>query len=114
MLADLQAHPDLVVHILRYEHQVRNTIEQFKAVAQLVDGSRLHANEVWIAGELQKYAYYWLTPTDNVIRGWDNAPHHPEVETFPHHMHHSGAVYSSTIRSFQDILILLDRSINRE
>ena len=62
MLAELQAHPDLVIHVLRYEHRVRNTIEQFKAVAQLVDGSRLHANEVWIAGELQKYAYWGKRP----------------------------------------------------
>ncbi len=111
MLSTLQSYPKLVTHILRYEHLVRGEVAQHKAVVQLADGSKLHLNEVWIAGRLQKYAYYWLTPTDEIIRGWDNAPHHPEVDTYPHHVHHTDAIHPSNIRSLQDVLILLKHYI---
>jgi len=29
-------------------------------------------------------SYYWLGQSGEAIEGWDNAPHHPEVETHPH------------------------------
>ena len=40
-------------------------------------------------GELSttKYRYHWQTKSGKVIRRWDNAPHHPEVDTFPDHLH---------------------------
>jgi hypothetical protein len=114
MLVALRSYPDLIVRVLRYEHRVRAEVEQHKAVVQLADGSRLHLNEVWIAGSLQKYAYYWLTPTDEIIRGWDNAPHHPEVDTYPHHVHHSGTIHPSSIRSHQDVLLLLNQYMQEE
>jgi len=50
MRAQLDSHPALVVSILRYEQRLRGSVEQFKAVVQLVDGSYLHLNEVWIEG----------------------------------------------------------------
>ena len=55
-----------------------------KTDTQLVDGSRLQVNEVRIGGQLRKYAYYRLTPTGEVLQGWDNAPHHPEITSYPH------------------------------
>lgn len=107
MLQKLRSQSDLIVSVTRYEHQVKRTIEQFKAVTQLVDGSRLHINEVWIEKELVKYAYYRLTPSGEVVQGWDNAPHHPEVATHPHHLHESGTVLTSQVRCLDDVLTLL-------
>ena len=107
MRAQLDSHPALVVSILRYEQRLRGSVEQFKAVVQLVDGSYLHLNEVWIEGELRKYAYYQVTPGDQVIRGWDNAPHHPEVATHPHHLHRAD-VSASEVRSLADVLDVLE------
>jgi hypothetical protein len=49
---------------------------------------------------------------DKVIRGWDNAPHYPEVDTYPDHMHQTGNVYKSFIRSLKDVLVWLDQHIN--
>lgn len=83
MLASLQGRNDLILSVPRYEHRLSGSVEQFKAVAQLVDGFRLHINEVWIESRLHKYSYYWLTPNGDLIRGWDNAPHHPNLATFP-------------------------------
>lgn len=107
MLGKLQANPNLIVHIHSYEHRRRETVEQFKAVAQLADGSRLHINEVWIAGQLKKYAYYWLSPTGDILQGWDNAPHHPEIETYPNHTHYAGSIYPSDIQTLSQVLSFL-------
>ena len=111
MLSQLKFRSDLVITIVKYERRLRETVEQFKAVVELADGSYLHVNEVWIDGRLKKYAYYWLTPTDAVIQGWDNAPHHPKISTHPHHTHINGGVDTSSIRSLTDILDYLAQRI---
>jgi hypothetical protein len=32
-----------------------------------------------------------LTPTDDLIMGWDKVPHHPHIATSAHHLHVAGA-----------------------
>ena len=34
-----------------------------------------------------KYSYHWQTERGKLIKRWDNAPHHPEIATSPHHFH---------------------------
>ena len=34
-----------------------------------------------------KYRYHWQTGSGKLIKRWDNAPHHPEIDTFPDHLH---------------------------
>jgi hypothetical protein len=34
-----------------------------------------------------KYRFHWQTETGKLIKRWDNAPHHPEIVTFPDHLH---------------------------
>jgi hypothetical protein len=48
-----------------------------------------------------------VTPTGDVVQGWDNAPHHPGVSTAPHHHPGAGAVEASAVRSLRDVLELL-------
>jgi len=111
MLVTLQTQKPLIRAVIKYEHRLTETVEQFKAVVELVDGSYLHINEVWFDGDLKKYAYYWLTPTDRLIQGWDNAPHHPEIDTYPHHTHYENQITSSSIRSIIDVLAALHQKL---
>lgn len=97
--------------LLRVEQRVDGSIEQFKAVAILVDGSRLHVNEVRIHGTLHKYAYYWLTPTDTLIAGWDNAPHHPHLASHPAHQHDAQGVSASAVQTLADVLAEIERRL---
>ena len=39
---------------------------------------------------LKQFSFHWQRDSECVVR-WDNAPHHQEVATFPHHKH-SGKV----------------------
>jgi len=107
MLATLQLYPQLVLEVVSYSHRLNGAVAQHKAVARLVDGSNLHINEVWIEGELRKYAYYQVTPTEDIVQGWDNAPHHPGISTYPHHRHGTSGVEASPVRSLSDVLKLL-------
>ncbi|MCA9917901.1 MAG: hypothetical protein KC445_08120 [Anaerolineales bacterium] len=114
MLEKLRSRPKLIIAVASYDHRLKGAVEQYKAVVHLSDGSRLHINEVWLEGKLEKYAYYWLTPTGKILRGWDNAPHHPEIDSHPHHTHQADTVYSSKIRGLDDVLELLIKQINPE
>ncbi len=42
-----------------------------------------------MAGELSvsKYSFHWQSSDGQLLKRWDNAAHHPDVETFPHHVH---------------------------
>ncbi len=64
----------------------------------LVEGSSLRIWEKRFKSSVQRYSYYWLDELDNQIIGWDNAPHHPEIETFPHHKHMGRNVFPSEDR----------------
>ena len=104
-------HSPAVHRVQQFEHRLNGTVEQFKAVALLIDGSRLHINEVHLHGRLHKYAYYWLTPTGALIIGWDNAPHHPQIPLHPSHQHDDQGVSATTVRSLADALAEIERRL---
>jgi hypothetical protein len=56
----------------------------------LIDGSELRLPEYTKISHgrpnVVKYRFQWQVAGELIAR-WNNAPHHPEVETFPHHKH---------------------------
>ena len=44
-----------------------------------------------------KYRVHWQNKSGKLIKRWDNAPHHPEINSFPDHLH-DGAV--DNVKSF--------------
>lgn len=59
---------------------------------RFLDERRFEGNEVWTTGG-RKYRFHLQNGEGGVIWRIDNAPHHPEVPTHPHHEHApSGAV----------------------
>ena len=57
----------------------------------LTDGGLLEMSErlVEMRGVMTttKYRYHWQDRTGRLHKRWDNAPHHPEIATFPDHLH---------------------------
>lgn len=47
--------------------------------------------QYWRGGTLVAYGYY--VRIGGYEEWWDNRPHHPGVQTFPHHQHVKGKVY---------------------
>jgi hypothetical protein len=37
--------------------------------------------------EITKYRHHWQDRNGVLRKRWDNAPHYPAIETFPHHLH---------------------------
>lgn len=37
--------------------------------------------------EVTKYRHHWQDGQGLFIKRWDNAPHYPGIDTFPHHLH---------------------------
>ena len=59
----------------------------FKLRVTLADGSTVRISEQYYQGTLENYAYYWLDADCRLLIGWDNAPHHSHLSSFPHHKH---------------------------
>lgn len=43
----------------------------------------LHAGQI----KLHTYRFHWQSRQGALIKRWDNAPHYPKVNGFPHHVH---------------------------
>lgn len=102
---------NLIVSVIAVDQRVRENVEQYKAKLMLADGSNLRVSEVVVDGDLIKYSYYWLDESGQIIAGWDNAPHHPEIKTHPHHVHTPADVSEFSVRTLDDVLALLARKI---
>ncbi|MFH1635670.1 MAG: DUF6516 family protein [Chloroflexota bacterium] len=61
--------------------------ETLRVVLYLKDGTNIRVTEQWHGSSLRRYSYYWLTSANALKVGWDNAPHHTKLESFPHHKH---------------------------
>ena len=83
-----------------------------KIQARLINGWKLH---IWehLTPKIQRYAYHVSEGTQLVIR-WDNAPHHRQVNTFPHHKHVKEDILASKEMSIENILEELEKIIQGE
>lgn len=61
--------------------------ETLRVILYLKDGSNLRVTEQWGGKVLKRYSYYWLNHANELKIGWDNSPHHTQLESFPHHKH---------------------------
>lgn len=71
--------------------EIGDGVAQYRMCVTLLNGSQLHCVErVRLHPDglrTEKYSFHWQHPDGHLICRWDNAPHHPELSTFPHHIH---------------------------
>lgn len=84
-----------------------------RGVLDLQNGYQLHVAEyVMMEGAdpvTQKYRFQLQTSDGIFIARWDNAPHHKEINSFPHHKHcKNGDVIDSSIDTISQMLDVLD------
>lgn len=82
-------------------------ITRAKIKVTLKNYSVLWIREIHIRENLLSYSYYWLRSDNSVLVGWDNAPHHAEIETFPHHRHVGDNVESSQETTLAHVLTFI-------
>jgi len=57
-----------------------------------------------------KYRYQYMDEKQSLIFRYDNAPHHKEVKSFPHHRHTPHKVTNSQEPGLSDVLLEIARS----
>lgn len=71
--------------ILTYEAEGSNI--RLKLNITFIDQSCLFVRDYIFEGERRKYSFHWQDPWGNLLIRWDNAPHWPQIDTYPHHKH---------------------------
>jgi len=78
--------------------------QALRATVSLKRGYILHINEALGRG-FRRYSYH-IQKGEQMMRRWDNAPHWPDMKTFPHHLHLDGEKNASECREvfIEDVL----------
>lgn len=60
------------------------------------------------------YRYQYMDIDNRLVFRYDNAPHHPEINTFPHHQHFPSEIKEASMPNIEDVLAEIDSSIIRK
>jgi len=85
-------------------------------IIHFVNNTKLHFTEVKNTESFPKvkYSYHYMGKQDLLIFRYDNAEHHREVSTFPHHKHTLNSIGKSKEPLLEDILREIQADISRK
>lgn len=107
---------DIIVDTQILTQRQDNRIMEFRVRLKLIDSSILEITEILVFEiNKRKYSFQWMDENYNLKTRWDNAPHHSQISTFPHHKHieQEDKIYESEEPTIQEILALIRSEINR-
>ncbi len=58
------------------------------------------------------YSFHWQNQNNDLITRWDNAPHHPNILTFPHHKHTLEGIFTNSDITLPEVLEVIRQQIN--
>ncbi|RLC14904.1 MAG: hypothetical protein DRI57_13720 [Deltaproteobacteria bacterium] len=92
-----------------YTSQIRAYI---KGKINFADGTSLalfqHVQIAENGLDITDYRYHYMNADGQMIFRYDNAPHHREIETFPHHKHLQTGLQCAIMPTVKDILREID------
>ena len=100
-----------VSHFEVLDFKVWETGIYVKLMVLIKDGSFLHVREYNDERE-RHYSFHWQDPQGKLLLRWDNAPHHKELKTFPHHRHNKEQIEESTDITLSDVLKCIENAIH--
>jgi hypothetical protein len=77
----------------------------------LKGNSKLYIRE-YVDTEERNYSYHWQDAEGNLIIRWDNAPHHKNLRTYPHHKHKGNKVEESFETTCEKILLEISKLLS--
>ncbi len=78
----------------------------------LENNSELYIRE-YVDTEERNYSYHWQSRDGKLIIRWDNAPHHKNIRTYPHHKHINDKVKESFETTCEKILSVISKSLQK-
>ena len=110
----VQQFADIVAGYVVTEFRRYGSAMSFVARVDFVDGSVLHIMDCLFVDGKRKYSYHWQDKTGMLLSRWDNAPHHPDIISFPHHRHHRDhCVMASSERNLSEIFRIIQSEMTR-
>ena len=79
---------------LKIEQPEFTNLLYIKGSITFFEGSYFSFAEL-IGGKTISYRFHFMSADKNLIRRWDSAPHHKELESFPFHVHSPANVSAS-------------------
>lgn len=108
----------LVIFISFHRIYTSSKTAYIKGQITFIDGSSLSIfQHVQIKEDrliITDYRYHYMTSDKGLIFRYDNAPHHPEINTFPHHKHLPLGVQEATMPEIKDVLAEISLNIIRK
>lgn len=81
------------------EQVLSETRGNLRLRVRLADGALLEVSEAVVIPETEvewlSYRYHFQEADGTLVFRYDNAAHHPEIETFPHHKHVGEGIIAS-------------------
>ncbi len=92
-----------------------NQSSEFYARLRFPDDSTLEIVEKLLVEQLvirkTRYVYHYQTSDNRLVFRYDNAPHHPEIATYPHHKHIENQILPASPPDLSDVLREIDNHI---
>ena len=109
----INSRQEIVIDSFQVQEIVPGREGVIQARLRFWDGSLLEFVEVLIEHGFvlikTDYAYHYQDANGQIVFRYDNAPHHPEVTTHPHHKHTPNAIESATPPHLADVLQEIDK-----
>ncbi|MFQ5813483.1 MAG: DUF6516 family protein [Anaerolineae bacterium] len=103
---------ELEVEYLRVEEVLADRLGAIEGRLRFYDDSLLEFAETVIERGIvlvkTDYAYHYQRADGTLVFRYDNAPHHPEVLTFPDHIHIEGRVEAAEPPDLSEVLRKID------
>lgn len=105
----------LVVKYTMYKEQLSPNTGYIEGEIFFINNSRLAYFEFYNLAEssieCEKYRYQFMDSNNQLIFRYDNAPHHSEISSFPHHKHVPSGVVESVPLHFSKVLKEVESNI---
>jgi hypothetical protein len=109
----LYSRREITLELLRAREVVPDREGMVEGRLRFWDGSLLEFTETLIERGVvlikTDYAYHFQDTQNQLIFRYDNAPHHPEVSTHPHHKHTSKGIETANPPYLNDVLREIDQ-----
>ncbi|QTA86140.1 toxin-antitoxin system TumE family protein [Desulfonema magnum] len=104
---NISENPLVIFHELRRNHTSPSTA-YIKGEILFADGTVLavfqHVHISETGTLITDYRYHCMDAEKEMIFRYDNAPHHCEIDTYPHHKHISDKIYACDMPDLKDVM----------
>lgn len=103
---------DIVIGYTVTEYRRYGSAMSFTAKVEFIDGSLLFIKDYLFIDGKRKYSYHWQDKSGRLLSRWDNAPHHKEIISYPHHRHlKNDEVTASTERNLPEVFLIVREAL---